>query len=148
MKAMHVVTQDNQPYGSVRKCCERCGTAIWNIELYVDNKHLYTEKIAKFNKAARCIDLTDSEKKRKTMTPNDIEILIHCHTTPLVHPRIDAPAVKESLEMMESHNLIYQEILEEYYLTTDKGKAYIAMLCNTPMPEQVWVDESNNVINY
>ena len=22
---LHLVTQRNQPYGSVRKCCERCG---------------------------------------------------------------------------------------------------------------------------
>jgi hypothetical protein len=22
---LHLVTQDNQPYGSVRRCCERCG---------------------------------------------------------------------------------------------------------------------------
>ena len=25
---LHLVTQRNQPYGSRRKCCERCGRAI------------------------------------------------------------------------------------------------------------------------
>ncbi|RPI55108.1 MAG: hypothetical protein EHM49_02340 [Deltaproteobacteria bacterium] len=25
---LHLVTQDNQPYGSRRKCCQKCGLAI------------------------------------------------------------------------------------------------------------------------
>jgi len=26
---LHLVTQDNQPYGSERRCCERCGRMCW-----------------------------------------------------------------------------------------------------------------------
>lgn len=26
---LHLVTQDGQPYGSVRRCCERCGVMCW-----------------------------------------------------------------------------------------------------------------------
>ena len=29
---LHLVTQRNQPYGSSRKCCERCGLAITHFE--------------------------------------------------------------------------------------------------------------------
>lgn len=27
--AVHLVTQDGQPYGSVRRCCEICGVMVW-----------------------------------------------------------------------------------------------------------------------
>jgi hypothetical protein len=26
---LHLKTQDHQPYGSERRCCERCGIMIW-----------------------------------------------------------------------------------------------------------------------
>jgi len=26
---LHLMTQDNQPYGSQRRCCEVCGMMIW-----------------------------------------------------------------------------------------------------------------------
>lgn len=26
---LHLRTQDNQPYGSVRRCCEVCGEMVW-----------------------------------------------------------------------------------------------------------------------
>ena len=29
MTTLHLKTQDNQPYGSERRCCERCGIMIW-----------------------------------------------------------------------------------------------------------------------
>lgn len=27
---LHLMTQDGQPYGSQRRCCEMCGVMIWN----------------------------------------------------------------------------------------------------------------------
>lgn len=27
---LHLMTQDDQPYGSQRRCCERCGVMIWS----------------------------------------------------------------------------------------------------------------------
>ena len=41
---VHLVTQRNQPYGSVRKCCEVCGCAIStmdNDERYVESEGEY-----------------------------------------------------------------------------------------------------------
>lgn len=29
MTKLHLKTQRGQPYGSVRRCCERCGVMIW-----------------------------------------------------------------------------------------------------------------------
>lgn len=51
VKILHLKTQDNQPYGSVRRCCEICGTMIWNNTLPEDlfwtaDRSLYTEMIA------------------------------------------------------------------------------------------------------
>lgn len=82
------------------------------------------------------------------MTPNDIEILIHCHTTPSAHPRIDTPAVKDSLKTMEDQGLISKEDSEGFYRTTDKGAVYMTLLCSVPMPKQAWVDHDNNVISF
>lgn len=28
-RALHLMTQRGQPYGSERRCCERCGIMIW-----------------------------------------------------------------------------------------------------------------------
>lgn len=28
-EVLHLVTQDNQPYGSTRRCCEMCGAMCW-----------------------------------------------------------------------------------------------------------------------
>lgn len=38
---LHLVTQHNQPYGSTRKCCERCGKAVIGFgryEMYVESE--------------------------------------------------------------------------------------------------------------
>ena len=57
---IHLVTQDDQPIGSRRKCCEKCGKAIHamnpDIEGYVDNLDSYTEQNAKEYNSIRCVD--------------------------------------------------------------------------------------------
>ncbi len=79
------------------------------------------------------------------MTPNDIEILIHCHISPDIHPRIAAPAVaKAHTEFVE--NGIIELDNEGCYHTTSRGQALIAILCSTPWPVQVWVDQNGRVI--
>jgi len=86
------------------------------------------------------------------MTPNDIEILIHCHCSATVHPRIDAPAVKDSLKWMVEEGLIETAHTDAWnktiYHTTERGQALIMMLCHTPLPEQAWVDGSGKVIEF
>lgn len=89
------------------------------------------------------------------MTPNDIEVLIHCHVSLTPHPRRHYPAVRESLEMFTKHGFIepikpgdfgFEKVDKEAYRTTDRGRAWIAMLCATPWPEQAWVDARGEVI--
>lgn len=80
------------------------------------------------------------------MTPNDIEVLIHCYVTPAPHPRRSAPAVHDAIDMLLREGLIY-ETNEGCYGTTERGAAHITQLCDTPFPKQVWVDEHGRVID-
>ena len=56
MEKLHLITQRNQPMGSVRKCCERCGLMVRAKLTYVDDEAEYTEKTAKENGYVRCVD--------------------------------------------------------------------------------------------
>lgn len=67
----------------------------------------------------------------------DLEVLIWCHTTPQVHPRITAVAVKESLKMFLACGMI-KESEEGVYQTTDKGEAMIKALQGIPEPIAIW----------
>lgn len=81
------------------------------------------------------------------MTPNDIEILIHCHVCPSVHPRISAPAVNESITQfcIEGILAVDDEKLGTFK-TTDKGAALMRSLCDTPYPKQAWIDQTGKII--
>lgn len=80
------------------------------------------------------------------MTPNDIEVLIHCHTVPSVHPRITAPAVREALKTFVIENMIYKVKGHEYYTTTLRGRVHISQLCNLEFPQQAWVGSDGKII--
>lgn len=79
------------------------------------------------------------------MTPNDIEVLLHCHTCPSVHPRFDAQAVIESLDMFLDSGII-QRGDGDLFTTTDKGKALVSILCDTPFPTPAWISQSGKVV--
>jgi len=79
------------------------------------------------------------------MTPNDIEILIHCHVSPAVHPRADAPAVKEALRSLEVNGLIEQRD-GDGYCTTKRGQAHMDQLCGLAWPTKAWVGADGKVI--
>ncbi len=83
------------------------------------------------------------------MTPNAIEVLIHCHVCPLPHPRSDAPAVAEELQSLQANRLIEPEPGSPGgYRTTDRGRAHIAQLCNTPWPKQAWIGADGSCIEF
>lgn len=58
-KIVHLITQRNQPYGSVRRCCELCG-AYGKID---GKTHFYVETETEFSKLPeghiRCNDRTN-----------------------------------------------------------------------------------------
>jgi len=80
------------------------------------------------------------------MTPNDIEVLLHCYTSPVRHPRFDAPAVRSTHKDFEELGLL-QRNDEDLYIVTNLGKAYIKTLLDTPCPRTGYIDKDGNVIN-
>lgn len=68
-------------------------------------------------------------KNGYTMTPNDIEVLLHVNMTPEPHPRSNAPSVKGAFEMFVK-NGIFEQVDDEYALS-DKGRAFLNILCKT-----------------
>jgi hypothetical protein len=38
-EVLHILSQEDQPYGSTRRCCNHCGIMIWGptAPIYVDN---------------------------------------------------------------------------------------------------------------
>lgn len=64
----------------------------------------------------------------------NLEVLMHCHYSPTVHPRIEAPAVKEALRYLSIAGLIEQD--DRAYTTTDKGKFYLSHILSIPFPIQ------------
>lgn len=81
------------------------------------------------------------------MTPNGIEILIHCHVCPLPHPRREAPAVAEELDSFQRNGLI-EPLPGNFggFRTTDRGRAHIEQLCRTAWPIQAWVGADGKLI--
>jgi hypothetical protein len=62
-KVLHLKTQNGQPYGSERRCCEICGVMIWNNSLEKNHPgHGWTDETSSYNdrtiwpEYARCFD--------------------------------------------------------------------------------------------
>lgn len=81
------------------------------------------------------------------MTPNEVEFLIHCHTIPNVHPRMDAPAVQRARDFMVEQDLIFKMGGQKYYATTSRGKAHVQQICDLSLPNQAWVGSDGELIN-
>lgn len=75
--------------------------------------------------------------RHPSMTPLEIEVLLHCYLSPKPHPRADAPAVQATLAKFIDNGLIEVRTAPEYdyYVTTEKGDKLIYRLCSVPWPE-------------
>lgn len=77
-------------------------------------------------------------------TPSNIEVLMHCHTSGLPHPRANAPSVKEAIAILLDKRCIEpthsRDHIDGVYKTTAKGQAWVKMLCDTPMPVATYKD--------
>jgi len=92
---------------------------------------------------------------KSPLSPNDIEVLIWCHTRPEPHERLYAPAVREAIEMWLESGMIEPDDMyikssiiqpDCVWRTTDKGHAMIKSLCNTPEPISAWLDCNGKTI--
>ena len=71
-------------------------------------------------------------------TPSNLELLLHCHYSPIPHPRYNAPAIQEGIAYLE-HNGMIVCVGTPMYRPTEKGKAFIQYLLDVPFPKAVWV---------
>lgn len=78
------------------------------------------------------------------MTPNDIEILIHCHVCPAPHPRIahNGNVITKFIQL----GLIEEADKRNCYRTTSRGAAHVEQLCNLALPTQAWIGADGKVI--
>lgn len=85
--------------------------------------------------------------KTRLWTPNDIEVLIHCHVFAAPHPRADAPAVQDAVKKLFAYGLILQDKNDRAkWSTTPRGEALMESLCRVSLPEKktVWADADGN----
>ena len=81
------------------------------------------------------------------MTPNAIEILLHCHVCPLPHPRIEAPAVQDEVQSLLAHGLIEEERGSNGgFRTTLRGWLHVQQLCSTAWPVRVFMGADGKVL--
>jgi hypothetical protein len=80
------------------------------------------------------------------MSPNDIEVLLHCHCTLVPHPRSDAPVIIQAITYFRKVGAIELVEMEDptefefdVFATTRLGAAWVQAICNTPMPTTVFV---------
>ncbi len=52
---LHLKTQDSQPYGSARLCCEKCGL-LMNGQCWTNDRKLYMDSPVDGPKYVRCED--------------------------------------------------------------------------------------------
>lgn len=77
------------------------------------------------------------------LTPNDLEVLLHCYYSPERHPRHHATAVLGAIEMWIHHGCIEVDGKRtQCYNVTSRGTKFIEMLLETPLPVRVeqWFD--------
>jgi hypothetical protein len=81
----------------------------------------------------------------KIYSPNNIEVLLHYHTTPRPHPRIDAPATCDFTRILLEAGCITPGDTGAY-ITTAKGAAWVQALCNVECPREAYVDQNGNIL--
>lgn len=79
------------------------------------------------------------------LTPLELEILLHYYSS---SDEFKTESRKTDDAIMR---FIYDDIIEPLTETsperlTNKGKAWVELVLNTPMPQQVWLDGNGNVI--
>jgi hypothetical protein len=74
------------------------------------------------------------------MTPNDLDILIHYYVCPDIHERYYAPAVMESCREFVQSGIFVSSGEDGIFSVTEKGRAWMELILNTPMPILKWID--------
>jgi len=74
-------------------------------------------------------------------SPADIEVILHFNSSTERHPRQDAPAVANAINGYLTDDILRPSGVHPSGLDiTERGRAWVEMICDTPYPEQVWLD--------
>lgn len=84
------------------------------------------------------------------MTPNEIDVLMHCYTSPMIHERFEAPAVQEAIGMLLALGAVEKDSNrgDDQYRTTNLGRAWVEAICNVPVPTAVFLDKDGKPITW
>jgi hypothetical protein len=80
-KSLHIVTQRDQPYGSVRKCCERCGHYSNSMD-FTDNPDLWNEPPPGYR---RCNTIDDEMRFKRREFLKKLRALCEQHGISIAH---------------------------------------------------------------
>ena len=90
----------------------------------------------------------------KIETPTNIEVLLHYHVSPSIHPRFDEKAsVEEAVEFLMGVGALERYFDSDgkgqhgHYQTTELGAAWVTALCNTKRPTAIFSDEHGNILS-
>lgn len=77
------------------------------------------------------------------MNPAQLRVLLHSHY--MSDPLERSSTVRDAIALLLSEDLIKDRegvdpLTRNGYETTDRGRAYIKMLCDTPLPVLEWRD--------
>lgn len=78
-------------------------------------------------------------KNRPTLTPYELEILLHYYSSCSDFPRWQAPAFHETREGLRRRDLLYAD--QSHFGIAPRGRAYIEHLLRQPLPVCKWVCE-------
>lgn len=88
------------------------------------------------------------------LKPAELEFLLHCYIFGEPHPQEDAPTYKNAAQFFLREGIIANRSEEERvehggggYSVTARGKAWLQLILNTPMPEAAWMDSEGKLID-
>ncbi len=81
--------------------------------------------------------------------PVVIEMMLHCHYSPEIHPRADTVSMQAAIATLLHYELIMPQVrpaerpnrlpkIAQTYQSTPRGKVYVDMLCKLPLPVASW----------
>lgn len=80
-------------------------------------------------------------------SPARVGILMHIHCFPTAFPNRDAPIMNETLgEFLEDGVIRPSTDNPCGFELTDRGRAWVKSICDTPIPLPAWVDRNGQVI--
>lgn len=76
-------------------------------------------------------------------SPLEIEVLLHYYYSPDPHPKHNTEVVSNIIHKFRNDGIFTVQVQPQL---TDKGKAWLTIILNTPYPKQAFVDQQGNVI--